>query len=102
MIIEHNVLFISNDSSNQRNIFPHGLNVHMTSLSKSSDFDNIPKDISLIVIDLEKESALLNHILIIKDYQSLHNKPIWGLMQKKNIKVTNLFHLFGGNQLFDQ
>jgi class 3 adenylate cyclase len=96
---EETILFLTKGRSSLLEGIFGERKVHRTALSKKNDFSEIPGSTVLILLDLDRESDLLEHFLALREYSPLDNVPAWGVSKLREIKRDRLFLTFGGNRI---
>ncbi len=96
------LLVVTAGNSKILELIPERFRIHVSSLNRTEDFKAVPKNISLIIFDLENEKGLPEQLLGIRGYLPMRDIPIWGFLKKKNIKSMNLFFSFGGSRILNE
>jgi len=94
--VSDEILLVTNDGSEIKKLIPPRFRIHESVLESGAEFKNIPLTTALVIIDLEKERVLPEQLLSIRSYLPLQAIPIWGFLERKDIKIMNLFYSFGG------
>jgi len=96
------LLLIADNASNLLERIPEKFKIRISALNNSDEFRAVSGNTALIIFDLENKTGLPEQILGIRAYSPMRDIPIWGYLERKDIKCRNLFLSFGGQRVLNK